>query len=346
MATEHSENNFFIAAMVLVAALVFFIFLPELNVIVLGISFAVLFQPLYEKLRSVMRDGFAAALMVLLAIVIILLPLTIFGFQIFLEAQGLYARLSSGGTAPLENIFKQVLHNVAPSLNVNLATYVQQALGILISNIGPIFSGVIGVIGALFLSFFAFYYFLKDGTKLRPQIIEGSPLSKERTDQILTKLHEMASSVIRGSLVVSVLYGILVGIGFFLVGLPSAILWGGVTVVASFIPVFGVMLVVVPGIIYLVAIGNIIPAVGLIVWTFAMSIFMENFLRPRLLGRRAKIHPLLMLLAVLGGLSFFGPIGILLGPLALSLLLTLFEIYPSIAQDEKVARKAKKLSEA
>lgn len=343
MANDHFEHQFFITVMVLVAALVFFVFLPELNVIVLGISFAILFQPWYEKLRRIMRDSFAAALIVLVAIILILVPLIFFGFQIFLEAQGLYAYLASGGGAPAADIFRQAVHNFLPSLNIDFSAYVQQALGILIANIGPIFSGVVGAIGALFLSFFAFYYFLKDGTKLRPGIISGSPLSADRTEEILKKLHDMASSVVRGSLVVSVFYGILVGIGFFIVGLPSAILWGGVTVVASFIPVFGVMLIVVPGIIYLAAVGNIAAAIGLLAWTFAMSVFMENFLRPRLLGRRAKIHPLLMLLAVLGGISFFGPIGILLGPLALSLLLTLLNIYPTLSAPIKVEPKRTKV---
>jgi predicted PurR-regulated permease PerM len=120
-------------------------------------------------------------------------------------------------------------------------------------------------------------------------------------------------------------------VGFFIFGLSSAIFWGGVTVLASFIPGIGVMLIVVPGIIYLFAVGKTIAAVGLIIWTLLMIFIMENVARPRLLGGRANIHPLLMLLAVLGGLSFFGPIGILLGPLALSFLLTLFEIYPTIS---------------
>ncbi len=330
MASEHSEGQFFIAAMIVIAALVFFVFLPELNVIVLGISLAILFQPSYDGLCRLMRgrESLAAALIVLVGILIILIPLIFFGFQIFLEAQGLYAHLASGSGSTGVDTFHQWLQSVFPSLNINLGVYVQQALSIFIGNLGPIFSGVLGALSTLFLSFFAFYYFLKDGGTLRPKVVAGSPLSEKLTDQLLIKLHDMASSVIRGSLVVSVLYGILVGLGFFLFGLPSAILWGGVTVIASFIPMFGVMLVMVPGIIYLAVTGNAIAAAGLAVWAFAMSVFMENFLRPWLLGRRAKIHPLLMLFAVLGGLSFFGPIGILLGPLALSLLLTLLEIHP------------------
>jgi predicted PurR-regulated permease PerM len=333
MLSERSESQLFIGVIILTAALVALVFLPELNVIVLSVSFAVLFQPWYAKLRSAFHgmDGLAAALIVLVAIAVILVPLMFFGLQIFLEAQGLYGHLASGSGLPVINWFRAAITQFFPSLNIDFSLYVQQILGVVIGNLGPIFSGMLGVVGTFFLSFFALYYFLKDGPALSAAMVRWSPLPAKHTDEILTRLHTMASSVIRGSILVSVLYGVLIGIGFFIFGLPSAILWGAVTVFAAFIPVFGVFLVVVPGIISLAIGGHVLAAVGLTVWMFLIAVFMENYLRPRLIGRKAKIHPLLMLFAVLGGLSFFGPIGLLLGPLALSLLLTLLEIYPLFA---------------
>jgi predicted PurR-regulated permease PerM len=166
---------------------------------------------------------------------------------------------------------------------------------------------------------------------LRATVMARSPLAEKQTEEIIGTLGAMTSAVIRGSLLVGLLYGIFTGLGFFIFGLPSAILWGGVTVIASFIPGIGVLLIVVPGIISLALGGNTIGAIGLIAWLVIMSSSIESFVRPRLIGRKAKIHPLLMLFAVLGGLSFFGPIGLLLGPLALSLLLTLLQIYPLFA---------------
>jgi len=103
-----------------------------------------------------------------------------------------------------------------------------------------------------------------------------SPLPEKHTTEILEKLHAMASSVIRGSLLVSVLYGVLVGLGFFIFGLPSAILWGAVTVVAAFIPVFGVFLVVVPGIISLAIGGHVLAAIGLTVWILIIALFVAS----------------------------------------------------------------------
>jgi predicted PurR-regulated permease PerM len=334
MATERSESYFSIGILLAAAVLVVLVFLPELDAIVLGISVAVLFQPWYSALKKALRDrsGAAAAIIVLLAVAIILVPLVFFGLQMFVEAQGLYGQIASGGGGvPAIAWSRAALHNLLPSLNIDLSPYVQQVLGILIGDIGPIFSGLLSVVGTIFLSFFALFYFLKDGSKLRAAIVARGPLPAAHAEELLARLHVRAGSVIRGSLVVALVYGVLTGVGFFIFGLPSAILWGAVTMVASFIPGIGVLLIVIPGIISLYLWGSLAGAVGLTAWTFIMSTTIEAYLRPRLLGGKERIHPMLMLFAVLGGLSFFGPIGLLLGPLALSLLLTLLESYPLFA---------------
>jgi predicted PurR-regulated permease PerM len=335
MPSSRSESYFSIGVLLAAAMLVVLVFLPELDAIVLGISVAVLFQPWYVALKKALHDrsGAAAAIIVLLAVAIILIPLVFIGLQMFAEAQGLYGQIASGGVnaAPTIVWFRTAIHQWLPSLTIDLTPYVQQVLGFLIGDIGPIFSGVLAAVGTLFLSFFALYYFLKDGPQLRETIITRGPLSAAHAEEVLTRLYARAGSVIRGSLLVAALYGVLTGIGFFIFGLPSAILWGVVTAVASFIPGIGVLLIVVPGIVSLYLGGNILGAVGLLAWLFVMSVTIEAYLRPRLLGGKEKIHPMLMLFAVLGGLSFFGPIGLLLGPLALCLLLTLLESYPKLS---------------
>ena len=333
MASSRSESYFYTGVLLLTVVLVAMVFLPELDAIVLGISVAVLFQPWYVALKKWLHDlsGAAAAIIVLLAVAIILVPLVFLGLQMFAEAQGLYGQVSSGGALPVIAWFRTELGRLAPSLSINITPYVQQVLGLLIGNIGPIFTGVLNAIATIFLSFFALYYFLKDGSKLREAIVTHGPLPAEHAEAILTRLHARAGSVIRGSLLVGLFYGFFTGLGFFIFGLPSAIFWGAVTIVASFIPGIGVLLIVVPGIISLYIGGNLVGAIGLTAWAFIVSATIESYARPRLLGGKEKIHPMLMLFAVLGGLSFFGPLGLLLGPLALCLLLTLLESYPTLS---------------
>ena len=226
-----------------------------------------------------------------LAIAIILIPLVFFGLQMVVEARGLYTQISFGGAIPAIAWSRTALSQWLPGLIIDPTPYIQQVLGFFIADIGPIFSGVLAAVGTLFLSFFALFYFLKDGSLLREAIVMRGPLPAPNAEEILTRLYARAGSVIRGSLMVAVLYGLLTGIGFFIFGLPSAILWGAVTMVTSFIPGVGVLLIVVPGIIMLYTGGNLVGAIGLTIWLFVMSTAVEAYIRPRLLGGGEKIIP-------------------------------------------------------
>ena len=333
MMSERPGSYLFYGILVFAAALTALVFLPELNVIVIGITLAVLFQPWFMKLRSAFHGngGLAAGIVVVLAIILVLVPLIFFGTQVFFEAEALYKSLAAGSAAPATNWIHGEFAKAFPSENINVQSYIQQALGVLVSNVGLIVTGLIGVAVLFMLSFFALYYFLKDGDDLHATIMRWSPLPEAQTGEVLDKLHAMMSAIIRGALLIGVIYGALTGIGFAVFGLPSAILWGSVTVIASFVPWIGVFLVVGPGIATLAVEGHMFAAIGLLIWFAVMTSVIESWLRPFIIGRRARIHPLLMLFAVLGGLAFFGPIGFLLGPLALGLFLALLDSYPLFA---------------
>jgi predicted PurR-regulated permease PerM len=335
MNRTQAENYIFLAAIALVAVLVVLVFLPELNVIALGITFAVLFSPLHQWLLKMMPrwENLSALLIVLLSIIIILGPFVFFGFQLFSEAQGFYTSIASGASFPVVQYLGAYLQKISPSLGLNLNFYLQQAAGIFVNNIGKIFSEIVSVIITFFLSLFALFYFLKDGKRFYATVLKRSPFSHEHTEALVEKLHMVMASIIRGSLVGAAIYGIVIGLGFFIFGIPSAILWGAVGAIAAFVPMIGVWMVVIPGALWLLALGSFPQAIGLLVWMVLVSIVIENFLRPWLVGRKAGIHPLLVLFSVLGGLAFFGPIGLLLGPLALGLFLALLEISPLLATE-------------
>jgi len=328
--------------------LALFVFLPELNAIVLGAAFAIFFYPIFIRIKRAMPryDGFAAFLTILIAAIVIVAPLTVFGYQLFSEAQGLYVHLASGGFSSIENLigaklgsimtnFSQPQGSTFALVNFNFSQYATQAVGMVVSNAGSILSSIGVVAWTFFLAFFVFFYFLKDGEKLRKLVVRGVPLSDERADSIVEKMVGTATSVVRGSLLMAIVWGLVVGIEFFAFGVPNPVLWGALAIPVAFIPVVGVSLIVIPGILYVGLVGGLFPAIIFALIAFAASIIMENILHPRLIGRGGNIHPLLMLLSVLGGLSFFGPIGLFLGPLVLSLSITLFEIYPTLIAEKK-----------
>jgi predicted PurR-regulated permease PerM len=109
--------------------------------------------------------------------------------------------------------------------------------------------------------------------------------------------------------------------------IPAPAVWGAVAAIAAFIPGIGTSLVIVPGIIYLLLTGNTAYAIGLAIWGAVAVGLIDNVLGPHLVNKGVHIHPFLILVSVLGGLSTFGPIGFILGPLVLALLFALLEVY-------------------
>jgi predicted PurR-regulated permease PerM len=277
---------------------------------------------------------------VLLAAIVIVVPLFIFGYQLLSEAEGLYTHLAAGGMASFENLVRVRLGSVMNQpggaftlFNLNFGQYLTQFVGGIVSNAGSILSSIGAVIWTFFLAFFAFFYLLKDGEKLRKLVVHSMPLADIRAEEIVEKLVSMAISVVRGSLFMAIVWGIVVGIEFLVFGVPNPVFWGAISILAAFIPVIGVSLVIIPGILYVALTAGIVKAVIFAVIAFVISAFMESSLHPLVIGRGAHIHPFLLLLSVLGGISFFGPIGLFLGPLVLSFFLTLIEIFPALIEN-------------
>ena len=179
----------------------------------------------------------------------------------------------------------------------------------------------------VFIFLVALYYLFKDGHKLKKAVVALSPLRDIYDETIFSKLALAINSVIRGSLTVALVQGILTAVGFAIFGVPNATLWGSVAAIAALIPGIGTALVLLPAIFYLFFNGETFFAVGLFLWGMTAVGLIDNFLGPKLVERGIRLHPFLILLSILGGISFFGPLGFLLGPLALSLFFVLLEIY-------------------
>jgi predicted PurR-regulated permease PerM len=147
---------------------------------------------------------------------------------------------------------------------------------------------------------------------------------------ILSKISAAVVSVVRGQLMIGLIQGVLTGVGFWIFGVSHPVIWGAVAAVASLIPAIGTSFVNIPAIIFLLATGQLYQGLGLLVWAAVAVGFVDNLVGPYLINRGVKIHPFLVLISVLGGISFFGPIGFIAGPVVLSLLFALLELYPII----------------
>jgi len=334
--TRKIELGFFLILAVLAGTLTFFIFQPYLSALFLAVIFAIVFRPLNDFFLKLVRGrgGVAALFSVGVLIVAIVVPVCFFGFFIFKDAQAFYLSIANGEQSSVLTTATAFVESVVgrffPGFSLDVTEYLKQGLSILVSNLGAIFGTLFTVVLQLFLMLLGVFYFLKDGAKFREQIIIISPLSDVYDKTILGKLEVAINSVVKGSLLVALIQGVLSGIGFALFGVPSPMLWGALAGLAALVPGVGTSLVIIPAIIYLFFFKGGIFALGLLVWGALAVGLIDNILSPFLIERGLKVHPFLILLSVLGGLVLFGPVGFIAGPVALALLFALLDIYPRL----------------
>jgi predicted PurR-regulated permease PerM len=349
MVNRKKQLQFLGVLLILVLVLTFFIVKPFLLTIIMAGIFAITLYPLYKKILWLTRrhEILAALLTVFIAAVCVLLPLLVLSTQIFREAVGLYSSLAQGdggksllvsfidGTGKKFEGFMPGTGHFFETLSNNVDVYLKQGLAWLVNHLGVVLSEVSSWALDLFIFFVSLYYLLKDGHGLTKTILKISPLDKIDTNTIFERLHAAVNSVIKGSLFIALLQGVLVTIGFWMFGVPNAALWGTVTVFAALVPGVGTGLVLIPGVIYLFIIENMFGAIGLAVWGILFVGLVDNLLRPKLVGEALSLHPLLILLSIIGGLILFGPIGLFLGPIIMSLLFAFIATYGEIMEKAK-----------
>ena len=154
---------------------------------------------------------------------------------------------------------------------------------------------------------YAMFFFFRDGHKILERIFYYTPLSDEDETRMLTQLASITRATVKGTLVIGIIQGALSGIAFWVAGIEGAALWGTIMTILSIIPGIGAALVWVPAVIILFVTGQHLTATLLAAWCAAVVGTVDNFLRPVLVGRDAKMPDLLILIGTLGGLFLFGP---------------------------------------
>lgn len=342
MKTEKAPSRlqviYFATILITVLILSFLIFKPFITVLVIAMTLAVILDPVFKRILKTLNNNriLAAATTVVLAIVILLVPLFFLGRQVFYEAGSTYTQISSGDHSQMFGTdFLQTKLNAAfPNFNIDLRQYLSEFSNWFFGNLGSFFSGTLDIVLKTFLLVMALFYFLKDGSKFKSTFINLSPLPDEYDEKIIITIKNAMKSIVRGSFLISIIQGTLCGIGFWIFGIPNPALWGMVAAISALVPGFGTSITLIPAILFLFFTSSLASALGLLIWGALLVGTIDNFLSPKLIERGVHIHPLFILFSVIGGIAFFGPGGFILGPLVLSLLFTLFDIYDLFVNQE------------
>jgi predicted PurR-regulated permease PerM len=185
----------------------------------------------------------------------------------------------------------------------------------------------------LFVALYAMFFFLKDGRVVLDRMLYYLPLPAADEQRLVARFVSVARATIKGTLVIGALQGALGGLGFWVAGIDGTVLWATVMAVLSVIPGLGHALVWFPVVVYLGASGQWGACIGLLVWCAGVVGSVDNFLRPWLVGKDTELPDLLILVSTLGGLTLFGAVGLILGPIIAALFVTVWDLYGVAFQD-------------
>jgi len=324
------EKYFFLGLLIATFVFSFLIFRPFWIVIILGICFSIVLHPIYKWLSGKKLPNWLASLLtVLFFIIVVCGPLLGIGVLVFNQSENVYhSVVQDRSLGPvMTSIDNAVNKFLPPGVNFNVNEKASSFISYISSNIAKIFGTAVTAFFSFILLLFIIFYFLKDGARWRKAVVILSPLSDKDDEKIISHLTVAVNAVVKGYLLIALAQGLLMGLGLAIFHIPNPALWGVVAAICSLIPTLGTALVSVPAIIFLFVTGDTGAAIGLLVWAVALVGTIDNFLSPLVIGGKTNIPPLLILFSVLGGISLLGPVGVLIGPLTISLLYTLISIY-------------------
>lgn len=355
-----------LALLILLGYAFYLVFSPFLSAITGAVILAILLAPVHRWLSRWIRWRGARALLTCLAAAVVLLgPAAALGTMLVGElVSGLqYVQSQAQQVSDWDPASWPLVARVREWFDTTLAEWlelprydelvrtpdlqsavVSAAQGLsqwLLNQSSAVFRNVAGLTFTLIVTWLTLYYLLKDGDRALAAAIDMLPYPAAHKEGMLERLSEVVTSSVYGGLAVALTQGFLGGLAFAVIGLPSPVLWGTVMAVLSFLPLVGAVVVWGPAAIVLMVQGRWVAAIGLVIWGALAVGLVDNFLRPMLISGRTALHPLLVFLAVLGGIHAFGFLGLFLGPVLVAVFTGLVDLYRTTLRGELVAGGAR-----
>ncbi len=314
----------------LLIVLSFFIVKPILISIIVGLILVFIFAPVYDWLNKHIKIKMISMILILFFIIaIIFLPLWFLTPLLIKEAFSIYQSAQNiDFITPIKSVFPSLLALEQFSVEIGniLFSFTTKAINSVVNSLGSIILNFPALLLQITVVLFTFFFVLRDKDKLIEYVRTLLPFSKEVEKKLWKSTSGITSSLIYGQFFIGIIQGLVLGIGLFIFRVPNALFLTVLAMIAGVFPVVGTTIISIPVIIYLFVFGNMIPVLGMVVFAIISS-SIDNFLRPMIVSRKTKINSGILLVSMIGGLLFFGVLGLLLGPLVISYLLILLELY-------------------
>ncbi|MFB0508668.1 MAG: AI-2E family transporter [Thermodesulfobacteriota bacterium] len=345
MERKYFASMLIIGLIVLSFYLFYVVFSPFLVPIVWATILTIVFYPVYRRLNHRLkgRKSLCALVMTILIVLLIVLPSTYILSMLANEAINAYVFFERGlETGRFQSILELKDHPIIQGLwerlnqhidlseldlNSLLLENLRRISRFAINQTSRIIKGFSSIIINFCLVVISLYYLFKDGDQLLRKIRQAIPLPSQDRNLLFERLGEMIYATLYGGILVALLQGFLGGFAFWFLGLSAPIFWGTVMVFLSFLPIVGPVLVWGPVVVYFFFQGSFLKGIILLIWGGAVVGLSDNFLRPMLISKRTKLHTILLFFGVLGGIKAFGLLGLMVGPLVVTICVTILDIY-------------------
>ena len=311
---------------------------PFMGVLAWAVVLVIVFYPVHKRIASrFARRSLSALLSCLLVVLIVVLPLTLLTAAVIQEFSKVAPNLPSNFSQLLSQqpaILGTVTQWVQSRFGIDMLGFqdffIQQFQNLSQRLLGASFSLMGNIVTSIVKAFFVvftMYYLFRDGDKIVNRLPDALPFNREQSEAIILRTKQVVSASVYGVVTIAALQGFLAGLAYWILGIPSPMLWAVLTAFVCMIPIAGSFLVWLPLAIYLMLTGHWTKALLLIIWGALAVSTIDNFLRPKLVGNQTRLHELFIFFSVLGGISVFGLLGIVLGPVVLAITLGLLETF-------------------
>ena len=339
------QSKAFLLLLLAVSIAFFWVLWPYYGAIFWGAIFALMFRPVYLRLRARMpgRHTLAAIITVASILVLVILPLVFIAAQLVQEATGVYARVQSGELS-IGRYFQQVFDALPAWVTGLLDRFgltnfglVQQRLSETLTKGSQFFATQALSIGqntfdflvSFFVMLYLLFFLLRDGAVLARKIEDAVPLDPYIKRNLRGKFATVIRATVRGNIVVAALQGALGGLGFWALGIHAPVLWGTLMAFLSLLPAVGAALVWLPVAVYFLVTGALWQGMALIAFGVLVIGLVDNVLRPVLVGKDTRMPDYVVLVSTLGGMALCGLNGFVIGPVVAAMFIAVWDIFSS-----------------
>jgi predicted PurR-regulated permease PerM len=305
----------------------FLILKPILLSIIFGVILAFIFKPVYDWINNRIKSENLSAIIVCVFLLIVIVAPLLFLTPILINQ--FFKFYFSFQQVDLLSVFKEIFPKISSESFLEiLDSVLQSSMKKVVNYLADILTinNIMDYFLKSFVTFFTFFFVLRDKNKIMDYIRSLLPFSKDIEKKLFKSSRDITYSMIYGQFIIGIIQGIIIGLGLFIFKVPNPIFLTLLAILAGIFPIVGTALIWIPVVIYLLVAGSIFSAFGIIIFGIISS-SIDNFLRPIIVSKRTKINSSIIIIGMIGGLFLFGILGLILGPLILSYLLIFIELY-------------------